>query len=263
MNQDRNWHSAAVAPLGRDSLKALLRNEIPAIRIPRFATDSECASLVMALAGANIKRSPLDESTAYLGIAHAQYPWGTDFAQVIAAVAEAYADQAYVFTRSFDPVARVIEVLSGAWVGGIEIAAEEGISRFYAGVVIDSTTGVGLHADFAPYVSAGYAIAQSDSQLAWNVYADVPEAGGETVIYNRPWTPLPEDNRVGPAYDLSHAAVAGAESVALRPTIGDVLLFNARNPHEVRSAESKSGRRRIGVGSFIGSLPNGSLVLWS
>ena len=126
-----------------------------------------------------------------------------------------------------------------------------------------ATTGVGLHADFAPYVSAGYAIAQSDSQLAWNVYADVPEAGGETVIYNRPWTPLPEDNRVGPAYDLSHAAVAGAESVALRPTIGDVLLFNARNPHEVRSAESKSGRRRIGVGSFIGSLPNGSLVLWS
>jgi hypothetical protein len=263
MAQERNWQSTDVAQLGQDSLRALLKNEIPAIRIPRFATDSECATLVMALDGANFKLSPLKESTAYLGIAHSQYPWGCDFKEVTAAVAEAYADQAYVFTRSFDPVVRIMEILSGLWNGRIEIASEEGIGRLFAGVIIDSTSGVDLHADFARYVSTGYAIANCDAQLAWNVYVEIPEAGGETIVYDRPWTPLPTDDRPGPAYDLSRASVTGAECVTLRPRTGDVLLFNARNPHEVRCTNENGGRRRIAAGSFIGSLRNGLLVLWS
>jgi hypothetical protein len=42
-----------------------------------------------------------------------------------------------------------------------------------------------------------------------------------------------------------------------------VVILNARNPHEISGGAAPPGRERISIGSFIGRMPGGSLVLWS
>ena len=56
--------------------------------------------------------------------------------------------------------------------------------------------------------------------------------------------------------------MAGAPALRYRPTAGDVVLFNTRNPHEV-SGGPAGDAERISIGSFVGRLADGQLVLWS
>jgi len=48
-----------------------------------------------------------------------------------------------------------------------------------------------------------------------------------------------------------------------KPTAGDVVLFNTRNPHEIASGVVASGGSRISIGSFVGRMPSGELALWA
>ncbi len=69
------------------------------------------------------------------------------------------------------------------------------------------------------------------------------------------------ENRI-PALRIRDFATL-SECAAYAPTAGDVVLFNARNPHEVAGGPADQGRDRIGIGSFIGRMPDRSLMLWS
>ena len=64
------------------------------------------------------------------------------------------------------------------------------------------------------------------------------------------------------SYGLDGSHVAGAESVTYAPVTGDVVFFNTRNPHSV-SAGVAGARDRLQIGSFVGRLPKGDMVLWS
>ena len=64
-------------------------------------------------------------------------------------------------------------------------------------------------------------------------------------------------------YNLPREVVAGAPTFTYAPTAGDVVLFNSRNPHEVAGGPLAQGRDRIGIGSFLGRMPDRSLAMWS
>jgi DNA-binding transcriptional MerR regulator len=49
----------------------------------------------------------------------------------------------------------------------------------------------------------------------------------------------------------------------LRGTVGDVVIFNTRNPHEIAGGVAKPGGSRISIGSFVGRMPDEQLMLWS
>lgn len=257
-----SWHLREELPLTAENLRRLLDNEIPAIRIPGFATAAECHDFAAAMAHANVKLYSLTP-VGYIGMAQIEYRWGRQKGDYFAAVPDAYRDQRFVFDRSFDPVERLIGKLAEVWDAPVQVAREEEYGDYFAGIIRLASKGIGLHADYAPFNTPGYAIDRITAQLGWNLFVEASGSGGVTTVHHAPWTPAMDGTEPPQSYGLSRDAVAGAESFQYRPAAGDVVLFNSRNPHEVSAAGSDAESGRLQVGSFIGRMPDQTLVLWA
>lgn len=257
------WKARVEHELTADNLRKLLDNEIPAIRIRGFATPAECQKFIEAMKTARIKRYDLAD-VSYIGMAQVEYRWNATKDDYFADVAKSYVDQAHVFDNAFDPVARLIEMLSSYWPQPVKIAEEKERGQYFAGIIRVASKGIGLHADYAPYNAPGYDISEVDAQLGWNLFVEAPDKGGITTVHHKPWTPVMKDNVPPESYGLDRSLVEGAETFQYSPVAGDVVLFNSRNPHEVSPGEGADAGGRLQVGSFIGRMSSDqSLVLWA
>ena len=254
------WHTTAEQPLSADSLGAVFDNEVPVVRIKAFCPPEECRAFSAAIAKGRMQTYRL-APVGYIGMAQVEYRWGHQKSEYFEAAARAWADWHDVVDAAWDPLDRLIRVLSEVSGVPVGVAQEPGFGRLFAGIIRRASHGIGRHADYAPFNAPDYRIGQIDAQLAWNLFLEVPRSGGETILYNRPWTA-----EVGPgeeppmSYGLGDEVIAGAASVRYAARPGDVVIFNSRNPHEVPPGE---GGERLQIGSFIGRQPDGSLVLWS
>lgn len=260
-NSSPNWATVEEQALTAQSLRDLFDNKIPAIRIGDFATPEECSGFVGALDGANMKYYSVEPPIGYIGQAQYEFRWNRDKSDYVRAAAVAYDDLNYVTSRSFDPVQRLIERLAPLADGPVGVAEEEGHGRYFAGIIRRANNGIAMHADFAPFNTPTYAISDIEAQLGWNLFVETPSAGGVTTVYNRPWTPVMEADVPPQSYDLPREVVAGAKAFEYTGQAGSVVLFNSRNPHAI-SAGAGAGDR-ISIGSFIGRMPGGALVLWA
>ncbi len=256
------WRDKREHPLSRDALRALLENEIPAIRIRDFATADECASFAAAMRGGNIRSYGVDREIGYIGMAQYEFRWGKDKRDYFAAVPKAFADQRAVFARSFDPMTRFIDTLQGVWPAPIGLAQDE-YGPYFAGIIRFATGGIDLHADYAPFNMPGYAVADITSQLAWNLFVEAPATGGVTTVHHSPWTPAMRDDTPPKSYGLPREDVAGAETFDYCAVAGDVVIFNSRNQHEVSPGGGGDARGRLQIGSFVGRQRDDALVLFA
>lgn len=259
MRANAVWRERREFPLNTESLAALLANEIPAIRIKAFASPDECARFAEAMRAGSRKSYAVDTPIEYIGISQYEFRWKHGKKDYFDAVPKAFADQKYVFDRAFDPMSRLVDIFAGSWPVPLELAQDE-YGPYFAGIIRFASSGIGLHADFAPFNMPGYAVANINAQLAWNLFVESPQTGGITTVHNAPWTPEIEPGVPPKSYGLPPESVAGCETFQYAPTPGDVVLFNSRNPHEVSPGQSASGRGRLQIGSFIGRLPNQKLV---
>lgn len=259
------WREKKEFPLTGENLKLLLDDQIPAIRIKGFASPEECQAVVKAMETANVKyyKASTDRKIGYIGMAQVEFRWGASKQDYFDAVPSAYEDRDYVFQRSFDPVQRLIDMLAQVWDAPVGIAEEEGFGRYYAGILRFASGGIALHSDYAPFNSPGYSIGNIDSQLGWNLFVEAPESGGVTTIHHAPWTPEMKGDEPPQSYGLPYEIVDGAETFQYAPSAGDVVLFNSRNPHEISPADGAATRPRLQVGSFVGRMPDRSLVFWA
>jgi len=257
------WVTLEEAPLTRESLAALLENRIPAIRIRGFADGAECAAFARAARAGPIKYYSVTPPVGYIGMAQYEYRWDRPKADYFHAVAAANHNLGQVTIASFDPIARLIAQLAAVHAAPVGIGQEPGLGAYYAGIIRLASQGIKLHADFAPLNSPAYSIGRIDAQLAWNFFAEDLSDGGATIVHNAPWSPEVKPGQIPQSYDLPRAAVAGATTFTYAPTAGDVVIFNSRNPHEVMGGPADQGRDRIGIGSFIGRMPDQSLVMWA
>jgi hypothetical protein len=263
--RDRDEHALTPA-----ALAALFNNEIPCIRVTGFATPAECQAFVRAMdtvglnkeyraIGPNVRFRP-----RYIGVPQFEYRKRPK-ADYFATVEEAYADQAKVFEAcGFDPIARLTDLLRGAAPGkDVRIAQEPGHGRYYAGIIRDITGGTNLHLDFARFTAPDYAIGANDAQIATNFYADGSPDWGETTVYNLHFDPPVARGQYFESAPFDPTRVDGVERTAFKPLPGDLVMFNSRCPHRVGFNPNDDGRRRMGIGSFVGRAPGGNLVLWS
>ena len=257
------WQSFEEAPLSRASFAALLENRIPALRMRNFAVPAECAAFARAARAGEIKYYSVTPPVGYIGMAQYEYRWDRPRADYFGDVAAANAKLRRVLDASFDPIARLVDILAGVLDAPVGIGVEAGLGPYYAGIVRIASQGITLHADYAPYNSPAYSIARIDAQLGWNFFAEDLAEGGTTTVHNAPWSPKIVAGEIPQSYGLPRDCIAGARSFTYAPTAGDVVLFNARNPHEVAGGPADQGRDRIGIGSFIGRMPDRSLMLWS
>lgn len=256
------WTHAEEFPLNEENLRLLLDNRIAAIRIPAFATAEECRDFAAAAKRGNMQYYNVADRIGYIGLAQYQYRWSRTKAEFLADVPKARADVEEVFANSFDPLARLMERLRAAWPGVVDFAREDD-QPYFAGIIRSTSDKIDLHVDWAPVNSPDYAIGAIDGQLGWNFFAEELLSGGYTTVYNAPWNPQVKLGEIPQSYGLDHSLVEDAPKFTYRPTAGDVVIFNTRNPHEIAPGTAAPGGSRVSIGSFIGRMPDRSLALWA
>ncbi|RYP33634.1 hypothetical protein DL767_004683 [Monosporascus sp. MG133] len=146
---------------------------------------------------------------------------------------------------------------------------------YFAGVIRAISTGIQIHADYAPFEGNGWEIGRVVAQMSWNILLN-PVPGGDTFIYDRQWQ-APQDDLAWrkdfPKYAYDPRIVNGHALKVLSPTPGDLYWFNPRNFHEVRACDiakdscEQEPPTRYTVSSFVGFLPGqggepNTLLLW-
>jgi hypothetical protein len=256
------WSGGPSDRLDPASLRALLDNRIPAIHLPGFVSPEACEAFCRAVRAAPLRHYSVQPPVAYVGMAQYEYRWNRPKSDYFSDVPAADRVCASIFEASFDPVQRVIGALSAAWSGPVARAHEPGLGDYFAGIVRVADGGIKLHADFAPINAPGWSVSGIDAQLGWNIYFEVPEVGGDTVVYGQPWQAELVDGQAPPSYGLDRAALGEVARYRFHPRKGELVFFNVRNPHEVLAGET-AGASRVSIGAFTGRMPDGSLVLWS
>jgi hypothetical protein len=256
----------AVTGLTEQSLRALLAGEVPAVRIPGFATPEECRRFCEAIRGG--AHSGRAAETARMNLIGANFSnhAGKTKAEYFALVDQSYADVGRLCEAAgFNPLERMIDMLKAVWPAHVGVAMEPEFGRYFAGGVKTRTSSGHLHYDFTPHTAPGYVLGNILDQLGWNLYLDMPASTGGTVAYKKPVPREAGAQGRGPAraMNLDRGFVEGAESFAFHPQIGEVAIINTRYPHDIVVENAAPDEWRVQTSSFIGRLPNDDLILWS
>jgi len=256
------WTSAQEYELTEENLRLLLDNKIAAIRIRDFASPEECARFATAAKRGNMQYYNVSDRIGFIGLAQYQYRWTKTKDEFLDDAVKAQADVRAVFNESFDALSRLMERLRAVWPQPVALASEGG-RQYFAGIIRSTSDKIDLHVDWAPVNSPNYVIGTIDAQLGWNFFAEELESGGHTTVYNSPWNPEIVPGEIPQSYGLDRTLIEGAPHFAYRPTAGDVVIFNTRNPHEIGPGTAKPGGSRVSIGSFVGRMPDNRLVLWA
>lgn len=267
MSEAARWISHEEPPLTRETFEALRENRIPCVRIRGFANDAECDTFVAAMDKVGLHRTynvpKLENPPRYVGIAQFEFRKRTK-EEYFAHVEEAWREHDAVLSHcSWNPVERMMSTIRTLYPERtVTLAEEPGFGRYYAGIIRDTSGGGTLHADVTMYSASEYQIGTVTAQISWNFFAsEVWGEGGRTTIHNRPYRVAAREGQRIEIEGFDRAYVDGAETHVYAPRKGDVVLFNSHNPHEWTAVES--GQRRMGVGSYIGRLPDGNFIYWS
>lgn len=253
------WQTLNDWEMNSKNFQALLRNEIPSIRISKFASEEECNKLALAIEkiGFDFYKNVLPP-IGRIGITQFEHR-NRDKSEYFEAVKKAKETYEQVTSLSFDPLKRLMTILRQNASSKVQIAYEnEAYGYYFAGLIRHINIAL-LHLDFAQLDAPNWAIENIISQLVWNLYVKAPSQGGVCKVYNRQWQPEDEKYRTPGSYGYDYSLVATSEVKHNIPLTGDLVIFNSRNFHEVVPAIGE----RITISSFIGKMPEGDLVFWS
>jgi hypothetical protein len=254
------WDVVETTELTRDHLDALFANEVAAVRIPGFLGPEACAQASAAVLSNGFDLyDTLDQPLGRVGIA--QYDHRHDKDEYFRLAALAHERRTELFAATGDPIPLVTDTLARAWPSKVGLASEDAYGDYFAGIVRVTVKGIKMHCDWAEHDAPGWQIAAATGQLAWNVYLDLTESGGETTVFRRPFDEDMEQYAEGSFGFYSAAAVESVQRQVIAPRRGEFVIFSSRNAHAV--AQTAGAGNRVSVSSFLGRLPDDSLVLWS
>jgi hypothetical protein len=267
MADTARWRTHDELPLTRENFEALCDNRLPCLRIRGFASAAECDALVAAMDAVGLHRTynvpKLKQPPRYVGIAQFEFRKRTKD-DYFAHVEEAWREHDLVIARAgWNPVERMAGLIRALYPERtVTLAREPAYGRYYAGIIRDTSGGGTLHADVTMYSASEYEIGKVTAQISWNLFATATSGqGGLTTIHNRPYRVAPKPGRRVEIEGFDRSYVAGAETHVYAPGKGDVVVFNSHNPHEWTAVAT--GERRMGIGSYLGRLPDGNFVYWS
>lgn len=257
------WLTRKAENFTKENLTLLLENKIPSIKIPKFLNQPECLRMITAAQSIGFDfYEGVTPPIGKIGITqfeHSEKDKQLYFNQVT--IANSKREELYS-QAAFNTLIEIQKLFSENIGQSIEVAKEDDGKTYFAGLVrhINSAH---LHFDYAPFDAKGWHIQRIEEQLAWNVYLETAQEGGELVVYNIPWEADIYEKFLLPghtgSYGFDKTIVKDIESFVIRPSRGDLYIFNSRNFHEVLPARGL----RITNSSFIGRYPNGKFVMWS
>ncbi|MEV0293728.1 2OG-Fe(II) oxygenase [Nocardia sp. NPDC050710] len=261
-DHDPYFTAVTASEFQRRHIADLASGRCAAVRVPDFISAGACAEILGALLGA-----PFDAyGTARVYPPVLRFGVGVSDHRREGVVADSYwaaVDSGRQAWRdlglSFDPFLLCREGIGREWPNKVEIGRRGG-REMGAGVAREPNQGFQVHFDDALREFTGNLLdANLVAQFAFNLYLSVPEQGGETVVWRHRWSPADELYRLPGSYGYRSDVVDAAESFALRPRVGEALLFDPRNYHAVLPSQ---GARRIALGFAVGLSDNGELLTW-
>lgn len=255
------WEVVRTDKLDSELVVALLEDEVGGVVLPGFLDERSRSAAIDGIERTGMDYyANVDPPIGRIGITQYEHRDGEDAKRRYFVDAErANRVREQIFADSGDLLGLVIDALAQAWPGEVGIAREHDGREYFAGLVRVIREGL-LHCDWAPHDAPGWAIGEVDAQITWNIYCQLPDKGGATIVHHRAWQPEAEQWVVPGSYGYHDDLVAGVEQVRIDPAAGDLVFFNSRNFHRI---EPSAGSERISVSSFVGRSATGDLVLWS
>lgn len=255
------WEFVTVDELSKDGLEAVFENEIAGLRIPGFVDAGTCRTAAQAINDHGFDYyEKLEPPLGRIGIT--QYEHIENKPPYFPRAIAAHAVREEIFAGTADPLALVLDAFNESWPGGAAVAREPGFGDYFAGVIRITVGGIRMHCDWGPHDAPGWEIGTVCGQLAWNIFYDMTETGGETTVYRQPWTPELEEHADPSAFGYYlPAAVEHVQRQVNLPGRGELVIFSSRNLHTV--APALGDGVRISASSFVGLLPDRSMALWS
>ena len=170
-----------------------------------------------------------------------------------------------IFKGTSNPIDKIIKFFSSNGYS-VSIATEPDMqnAQYFAGLIRAMGAKSTLHFDYAPNQLPGWSVSDADEQYGLVLYLQMPTEGGELIVYNRPWQPEDEsqNNDIGQkgTYGFTEDFLVDTPYVTILPKEGDLVVFKARNFHQI--AEINSDKPRLSLTTFM-SLKDKSLSLWS
>ncbi|MBD2562854.1 MULTISPECIES: 2OG-Fe(II)-dependent halogenase WelO5 family protein [Nostoc] len=253
------WDKKQEYPLTTESLRMLLENRIPLIRLKEFATPQECEMLVNKAELFNFDcYQNVNPKIERIGITVFEYNRISKTAY-FQAVERTTKLRDCIMAASFNPLERLMLKIRECTGATVRIASEPLYGSYYAGLIRKIERGTKLHIDYAPLEQSKWEIGTVIYQLSWNLYLKFsPSNHGQTRIYDRQWQPGDDQYKLD-SYGYGDTVIADADAIAFQPYVGDVFIFNTRNYHTVEPMDGQ----RVTFTSAIGLLPNGEIILWS
>jgi hypothetical protein len=249
--------------LDLDSLRALIERKALILRVPRFATPELCQALARKIQKVGYDDYLNAPSVGRIGMSFFE-TGGKD--EMIDHYFDTALDNIRILRNGCAPYLSPIDVmrcvLDEVWPAGAHIQSLSG-RKMFVGLSRNMRPGAPLlahHDMFSRLAPNDVEANDLVHQFAANVYVDMPEEGGELLMWKNEISDAEFLERRGDKYAMELDTLGEAD-IVVKPQVGDLILFNARKLHAVAAG---SGRDRLTFSSFVGyRSADRPLTFWS
>lgn len=237
--------------LSADHLKALAGGTIRVVQVEAFANETACDVISTGQIDLGFRPYINVEQVRRIGMAY--YETENEPA-LIAEYFKVARENQNAFRNACQPLGSPLDtlrcLLDEIWPAGAHLQTIHGRKMFVglSRMVEPHTTFLAHHDVFADDAPGSEEAESLLAQFAANIYFQVPDEGGELLMWHRNMSAEEFDERRKGQYGIEIAELPPPD-VVVKPGRGDLLIFNSRKIHAVASPRD---RARIAVSFFIG-----------
>lgn len=249
--------------LSLDAMHALLNREAIAVRVKRFIDATACRQISLGLQRAGYDDYVNAPTVGRIGMSFFETTGSAELREHYFRTAipniQLLRDACAPYQCPIDIFRCALDEL---WPHGAQLQTLGG-RKMFAGLSRNMRPGTPLlahHDIFARLAPESHEATSLVGQFAANVYADVPDQGGELLIWRDEISDDEFLRRRGDMYGMALEPL-GTPDIVIRPATGDLILFNARKLHAVAPG---TGSDRLTLSCFVGFRGDGRpLTFWS
>lgn len=256
-----SWQDTLNSRPSASTLNMLFEGQIAGLCIPSFLTLDECTALKRRAEDLEFNDyKGVEPRIGHIGVTVFEYD-SVGKKEYFEASREANKSIAQITQGICHPLERAMNWLRTLSSGkSVDIAFEEGYGVYFAGLLRRIENGTLVHVDFAPLEQPNWAVAQITSQLAFNIYLDVPKDDpGVVRIWQKRWSPPDQAYKLSSSYGYSPELVKDIPCAQITPATGMMMLINTMHFHQVSPAKGS----RLALSAAVGRTRDDKILVWS
>lgn len=234
-----------------EHLQSLARNETRVIQVCGFANESTCAAVTNGQDDLGFEAYINVDQVRKIGMAFYETESNPELLDKYFNIVK---ENQTAFRKACEPMGSPLDtfrcILEEVWPAGAQIQTIHGRKMFVglSRMVEPNTTFLAHHDIFSEDAPGIYEAESLVSQFAANIYFQVPDVGGELLMWHKNLTTPEFDDLRKDQYGIEIHDLPPPD-VIVKPGRGDLLIFDSRKIHAVASPKDKP---RMAVSFFIG-----------